>query len=94
MSVLRMNYVHARVTDLEDAKSRHGSTMGLLLAAGEPGGVYHRGWDEWDHHSVGLEYGWVGHVKIGYKVPTAVTSSSTRAEQSGAGAVDERRGEP
>lgn len=68
MSVLRMNYVHARVTDLEDAKSRHGSTMGLLLAAGEPGRVYYRGWDEWDHHSVGLEDGGVGLVKIGYKV--------------------------
>ena len=36
-----------------------------------PGKVYYKGWDEWDHHSVVLEEGGVGLVKMGFKVRSA-----------------------
>ena len=60
MAVLRMGYVHARVTDLEEAKKHYGYTMGLYETRSEPGRVFYKGWDEWDHHSVVLEEGGVG----------------------------------
>lgn len=68
MGVLRLGYVHARVTDLAEAKSHYGNTLGLYTAHEEPGRIYYKGWDEWDHHSVVLEEGGVGLVKMGYKV--------------------------
>jgi catechol 2,3-dioxygenase len=68
MGVLRLGYVHARVTDLAEAKSHYGTTMGLLPAHEEPGRIFYKGWDEWDHHSVVLEEGGVGLIKMGYKV--------------------------
>jgi len=68
MGVLRLGYVHVRVTDLEEAKRHYGYTMGLLPAREEPGRVFYKGWDEWDHHSVVLEEGGVGLAKMGYKV--------------------------
>ncbi len=68
MGVLRLGYVHMRVTDLEEAKRHYGYTMGLMPAREEPGRAFYKGWDEWDHHSVVLEEGGVGLVKMGYKV--------------------------
>ena len=58
--VMRLGYVHARVTDLTEAKSHYGSTLGLYPTYEEPGKIYYKGWDEWDHHSVVLEEGGVG----------------------------------
>src|SRR5664279_3002316 len=68
MSVLRLGYVHVRVTDLEAAKRHYGYTLGLYPTHEEPGRVYYKGWDEWDHHSVVLEEGGVGLAKFGFKV--------------------------
>lgn len=68
MSVMRLGYVHARVTDLDEAKRHYGGTMGLYPVLEETGRVYYKGWDEYDHHSVVLEEGGVGLVKLGYKV--------------------------
>ena len=65
MGVLRLGYVHMRVTDLEEAKRHYGYTMGLMPAREEPGRAFYKGWDEWDHHSVVLEEGGVGLVKDG-----------------------------
>ena len=85
MAVLRLGYVHVRVTDLEDAKRHYGYTMGLYPTHEEPGRVYYKGWDEWDHHSVVLEEGGVGLVKLGYKVsdPADLELYEKRAEQFG-----------
>ena len=85
MGVLRMGYVHTRVTDLEEAKQHYGSTMGLYETRSEPGRVFYKGWDEWDHHSVVLEEGGVGLAKIGYKVadPADIEIYEKRAEQFG-----------
>ena len=48
MGVMRMGYVHARVTDLEEAKGHYANTMGLYETLSEPGKVYYEVWDEWD----------------------------------------------
>ena len=37
MGVLRMGYVHAKVTDLAEAKQHYGSTLGLYETRSEPG---------------------------------------------------------
>ena len=66
--VMRLGYVHARVTDLADAKSHYGATMGLYPVHEETGRVFYKGWDEHDHHSLVLEEGGVGLVKLGFKV--------------------------
>jgi catechol 2,3-dioxygenase len=66
--VMRLGYVHARVTDLAEAKRHYGSTMGLYPVHDEPGRAYYKGWDEFDHHSLVLEEGGVGLVKLGFKV--------------------------
>ena len=68
MAVMRMGYVHARVTDLEEAKNHYANTVGLYETLSEPGKVYYKGWDEWDHHSVVIEEGGVGVIKFGFKV--------------------------
>ena len=68
MAVMRMGYVHARVTDLAEAKHHYANTLGLYETLAEDGKVYYKGWDEWDHHSVVLEEGGVGVVKFGFKV--------------------------
>ncbi len=68
MAILRLGYVHARVTDLAEAKSHYANTLGLYPMQEEPGRLLLKGWDEWDHHSVVLEEGGVGLVKLGYKV--------------------------
>ncbi|MFN8030243.1 MAG: catechol 2,3-dioxygenase [Dermatophilaceae bacterium] len=68
MAVMRMGYVHARVTDLAEAKNHYANTLGLYETLAEGGKVYYKAWDEWDHHSVVLEEGGVGVVKFGFKV--------------------------
>lgn len=85
MSVLRLGYVHVRVTDLDEAKRHYGDTMGLYPTHDEPGRVYYKGWDEWDHHSVVLEEGGVGLVELGFKVadPADLEVYEKRAEQFG-----------
>ncbi|HEX7661504.1 MAG TPA: catechol 2,3-dioxygenase [Pseudonocardiaceae bacterium] len=82
MSVLRLGYVHVRVTDLEQAKRHYGYTLGLQEAHAEPGRIYYKGWDEWEHHSVVLEEGGVGLLKLGFKVsdPADLDLYEKRAE--------------
>jgi catechol 2,3-dioxygenase len=65
---MRLGYVHARVTDLAEAKSHYGNTMGLYPVHEEAGRVFYKGWDEFDHHSLVVEEGGVGLVKLGFKV--------------------------
>ncbi len=69
--VTRLGYVHARVTDLANAKSHYANTLGLYPVHEEPGRHFYKGWDEWNHHSLVLEEGGVGLVKLGYKVNDA-----------------------
>ncbi len=68
MGVMRLGYVHVRVTDLAESRQHYGETLGMQLMHEEPGRLYYKGWDEHDHHSVVLEEGGVGVVKFGYKV--------------------------
>lgn len=68
MGIMRMGYIHTRVTDLAEAKSHYANTLGLYETQAEDGRVWYKGWDEWDHHSVVLEEGGVGVVKYGFKV--------------------------
>jgi catechol 2,3-dioxygenase len=85
MGVMRMGYVHVRVTDLEESRSHYGETLGMKLVQEEPGKLYYKGWDEFDHHSVVLEEGGVGVVKFGYKVEreTDLEELEQRARQFG-----------
>ena len=82
---MRMGYVHVRVTDLEESRSHYGETLGMKLVHEEPGKLYYKGWDEFDHHSVVLEEGGVGVVKFGYKVEreTDLEELEQRARQFG-----------
>lgn len=68
MSVMRLGYVHLRVTDLAEAKEHYQDLLGLYPVKTEGNRVWYKGWDEWDHHSLVLEEGGVGVVKYGYKV--------------------------
>ena len=68
MAVMRLGYVHARVTDLDEAKRHYNDTLVLYPIHEDAGTAYFKGWDEWDHHSVVLEEGGVGLVKFGWKV--------------------------
>jgi catechol 2,3-dioxygenase len=70
MGVMRLGYVHARVTDLEEARAHYTGTLGMRTVDEVPGKIWLKSWDEWDHHSVVLEEGGVGLVKLGYKVRT------------------------
>ena len=67
MGIMRLGYLHMRVTDLEEARDHYSNTMGMQVVAEEPGKLYLKCWDEWDHHSLVLEEGGVGLVKVGYK---------------------------
>jgi catechol 2,3-dioxygenase len=67
---MRLGYAHLRVNDLEAAKTHYVTTLGLRISAETDGKVYLKGWDEFDHHSVVLEEGGVGLVKLGYKAET------------------------
>ena len=88
MGVMRLGYLHARVTDIDAAKKHYVDTLGMQIVAEEnpepdpdpripaavkaltakPRRLFLKAWDEWDHHSVVLEEGGVGLVKLGYKV--------------------------
>jgi catechol 2,3-dioxygenase len=67
MSIMRLGYVHIRVTDLEEATRHYSHTLGLTQTAAEGNRRYFKGWDEFDHHSVVIEEGGVGLVKFGMK---------------------------
>jgi catechol 2,3-dioxygenase len=67
MAVMRMGYMHVKVTDLAEAKQHYSNTVGLYQTLEQDGKVYYKGWDEWDHHSVVIEEGGVGFVKCGFK---------------------------
>ena len=88
--VLRLGYVHARVTDLTDAKSHYGNTLGLYPVHEETGTVYYKGWDEHDHHSVVLEQGGVGLVKLGFKVADPGDIDTIEAAARAFGCMSER----
>ncbi|MFE4754991.1 catechol 2,3-dioxygenase [Streptomyces mirabilis] len=68
MGVIRLGYVHVRVTDLEGSAEHYRNTLGMDQVAAHDGRLYLKSWDEHDHHSVVLEEGGVGLVKLGYKV--------------------------
>lgn len=67
MGVMRLGYVHVRVTDLDAAGAHYGETLGMRLVAKDADHLYFKAWDEWDHHSVILEQGGAGVVKFGFK---------------------------
>ncbi len=71
MGVIRLGYVHVRVTDLPGAADHYRNTLGMDQVADTDGRLYLKSWDEHDHHSVVLEEGGVGLVKLGYKVSHA-----------------------
>ena len=70
MSVMRMGYMHVKVTDLAEAKQHYANTVGLYQTLERDGKAYFKGWDEWDHHSVVIEEGGVGYVRCGFKCYT------------------------
>lgn len=67
MGVMRLGYVHVRVTDLEAATRHYRDTLGMQLTTEAGPRRYFKGWDEFDHHSVVIEEGGVGLVKLGMK---------------------------
>ncbi|MGN6606082.1 MAG: catechol 2,3-dioxygenase [Jatrophihabitans sp.] len=85
MSVMRLGYVHTRVTDLAESLKHYHETLGMQVVAEEPGKVFLKAWDEYDHHSVVLEEGGVGLVKLGYKVERSadLEDYEKRAQQFG-----------
>jgi catechol 2,3-dioxygenase len=85
MAVLRMGYVHARVTDLAKAKDHYVNTLGLYPTREDPDRLFLKGWDEWDHHSLVLEEGGVGAIKFGFKVwdPAEIDLYENRAQAFG-----------
>jgi catechol 2,3-dioxygenase len=90
MSVTRLGYVHTRVTDLAEARKHYSDTLGLRVTGEEPGKLYFKAWDEWDHHSVVLEEGGVGLVKMGFKVDTGEDLSRYENAAQAFGCVTER----
>ena len=59
MPVMRLGYVHVRVTDLDAAVNHYSNTLGMKVMHQEGGKVYLKSWDEQDHHSVVIEEGGV-----------------------------------
>jgi hypothetical protein len=86
MSVLRLGYVHIKVTDLTEARDHYVNTLGMDAVLEADGIVYLKSWDEADHHSVVLHEGGVGLVKLGYKVSDdcALADLEKRAQAFGA----------
>jgi len=95
MGVLRLGYVHIRVTNLAEARKHYVQTMGLLPVLSQDGRLYLKGWDEWDHHSLVLELGGVGVSKVGFKVarPDDISDIESRARIFGVTTVRMSRGE-
>jgi catechol 2,3 dioxygenase len=85
MAVMRLGYVHIRVTDLEEARNHYSNTLGMRVVAEEPGRLHLKCWDEYDHHSLVIEEGGVGLVKLGYKCETVddLAAFERRAQQFG-----------
>lgn len=71
MGVLRLGYIHVRVTDLDEALKHYGESMGLLPQLQVDRTAYLKGWDEWEHHSLVLKEGGVGVEKFGFRVEKA-----------------------
>ncbi|MCY0864394.1 MAG: catechol 2,3-dioxygenase [Sulfobacillus sp.] len=71
MGISRLGFVQVRVTDLEEAKRHYIESVGLEKTEEKDGKVYLKGWDEWDHHSVVVEEGGAGLVKMAFKVDQA-----------------------
>jgi catechol 2,3-dioxygenase len=90
MSIMRLGYIHARVTDMDEAKNHYGQTLGLHSTLEQDGRVYYMGWDEWDHHSVVLEEGGVGAVKFGWKVGHESDIDAIEKSAAGFGCLVER----
>ena len=86
MPVMRLGYVHVRVTDLDAAMNHYSNTLGMKVMHQEGGKVYLKSWDEQDHHSVVIEEGGVGLVKLGYKVTSSddLAAFEKRIQQFGA----------
>ncbi|MCA1841678.1 MAG: catechol 2,3-dioxygenase [Actinobacteria bacterium] len=69
MNILRLGYVHLAVTDREAALTYYRDVLGLQPVGEDPAGrTYLKAWDEWDHHSIVLEEGDGGLLKMGWKV--------------------------
>lgn len=68
MGVMRLGYVHVRVSDMGAAQHHYQEVLGLQRTDQRGGKVFFKGWDEWDHHSVVLEEGGAGLVKMAFKV--------------------------
>ena len=85
MAVMRMGYMHVKVTDLAEAKEHYSNTVGLYQTLEEDGKVYYKGWDEWDHHSVVIEEGGVGFVRTGFKAekPEDIADIEAKAQAKG-----------
>ena len=74
-AVIRLGYVHLRVTDLEEARNHYSNTLGMEVVHEEPspsphswprgdrepGKLYLKCWDEWwSHSSQHLRYSFPG----------------------------------
>src|SRR5215510_9445674 len=70
MGVMRLGFVQTRETDLDKATDYYTNVLGLQEVARKDGKRYFKCWDEYDHHSVVIENGGLGLVKMGYKVET------------------------
>ncbi|MGD9764404.1 MAG: catechol 2,3-dioxygenase [Candidatus Binatia bacterium] len=70
MSIMRLGFVQVRETDLDKAGEYYTNVLGLQEVARHDGKRYFKCWDEYDHHSVVIENGGLGLVKMGYKVDT------------------------
>lgn len=68
MGVMRLGFVQIRETDLDKATDYYTNVLGLQEVARQEGKRYFKCWDEYDHHSVVIENGGLGLVKMGYKV--------------------------
>jgi catechol 2,3-dioxygenase len=90
MGVMRLGYVHTRVTDLTESKKHYADTLGMKVVGEEPGKLFLKAWDEYDHHSVVLEEGGVGLVKLGYKVERSTDLDEFENRAQAFGAITER----
>jgi len=90
MGVMRLGYVHTCVTDLDESRKHYVDTLGMRVVGEEPGKLFLKAWDEYDHHSVVLEEGGVGLVKLGYKCETPDDIAEFENRIQAFGAITER----